>query len=92
MRGAAVIHQIVRAGPRGSASGARVGEHEQQNPFEGWTTAEQASNIVKRRRSTIQYWIDSGAIRAFRVGHNTILVNIDEVQRYAASHPPREEG
>ncbi len=61
------------------------------NPFEGWTTAEDAANIIGRARSTVQGWINQGAVQAYRVGtdDSIILVNVDELQRYSDKNPPR---
>ena len=62
------------------------------NPFEGWTTAEEAANIIGRARSTVQGWINQGVVTVHRVGTDDriILVNVEELRRYSAENPPRQ--
>lgn len=57
------------------------------NPFEGWTTIEEAAEIIKRQNTTVHYWARNGSIRCYRVGRKVKLVNIDEVKDYAAQNP-----
>jgi excisionase family DNA binding protein len=61
------------------------------NPFEGWVTVQQAAEAVGRDHKIVGYWADKGYIRAYKVGHRTRLVNLEEVKAYALAHPPREE-
>jgi excisionase family DNA binding protein len=58
------------------------------NPFKGWTTIEEAAEIVGRRKSTIGYWANKGRISCFSVGRRVKLVNIDEVRDFAEQNPP----
>ncbi len=56
-----------------------------ENPFAGWTTIEEAADMINRDRSVIRYWADIGKIACFPVGRKMSLVNIDEVKAYSAT-------
>lgn len=56
------------------------------NPFEGWTTLQDAAEIVGRDDTVVRYWALQGFITAYVVGKNTRLVNIEEVKAYAQRH------
>lgn len=58
------------------------------NPFEGWTTIEEAAQIIGRRKTTIGYWANKGWVSCFSVGRRVKLVNIDEVREFAEQNPP----
>jgi hypothetical protein len=58
------------------------------NPFEGWTTIEEAAELIGRRKSTIGYWANKGWVSCFSVGRRVKLVNIDEVRDFAEQNPP----
>lgn len=58
------------------------------NPFEGWTTIEEAAELIGRRKSTIGYWANKGWVSCFSVGRRVKLVNIDEVREFAEQNPP----
>lgn len=53
------------------------------NPFEGWTTIEDAADMVGRDHSTLRYWADNGKIACFPVGRKMRVVNIEEVKAYS---------
>jgi hypothetical protein len=56
-----------------------------ENPFTGWTTIEEAADIIDRDRSVIRYWADIGKIECYPVGRKMSLVNIEEVKAYSAT-------
>lgn len=59
-------------------------ERTTENPFEGWVTVKQASDIVNRNHATIRYWIDTGKIISYPIGEKGLrVVNIEEVKRYS---------
>lgn len=53
------------------------------NPFEGWTTIEEAAEIVDRDKKTVRTWADKGLIASYRVGRKMRVVNIEEVKTIA---------
>jgi excisionase family DNA binding protein len=61
------------------------------NPFGGWTTIEEASEMLQRNNTTIRGWADRGRITCYMVGRKVRLVNLDEVRAYSEKHPPRTE-
>lgn len=63
-------------------------EQVKSNPFEGWTTIEEAAEIVGRQKATLHYWAKHGSIEAHYVGRKVRLVNIEEVKAYAEKNPP----
>lgn len=64
------------------------------NPFEGWTTIEEAAEMVGRENSTVRGWADKGWITCFSVGRKVRLVNIEEVRNYSenVAHWKRRRG
>lgn len=59
-----------------------------QNPFQGWTTVEDAARITGRNRVTIRNWARRGLIACHSVGPRIELVNIEEVKACIEAHPP----
>jgi hypothetical protein len=59
-----------------------------KNPFEGWTTIEDAARITGRNRVTIQNWARRGLIACYPVGPKIEVVNIEEVIACVKAHPP----
>lgn len=57
------------------------------NPFEGWTTIEEAAEIVGRGNSTIRYWVEQGFISSYSIGRKVRVVNIEEVKAYSERNP-----
>lgn len=56
------------------------------NPFEGWVTIKEASNIVNRDHSTVRYWAETGKITCYRIGTGAVrVVNVEEVKEYSKS-------
>jgi excisionase family DNA binding protein len=53
------------------------------NPFEGWTTIEEAAEIVGRDNSTVRSWADRGLITCYAVGRKVRVVEVAEVKRYS---------
>ncbi len=62
------------------------------NPFEGWTTLEEASEMIGRDRSTVRYWAETGKISCFSVGRRVRVVNISEVKTYSKEISQRKPG
>jgi hypothetical protein len=58
------------------------------NPFEGWTTIEDAARIIGRSKAIISQWANKGFITSHTVGQKMRVVNIEEVQAYAATRKP----
>jgi hypothetical protein len=60
------------------------------NPFEGWTTIEDAAAIIGRNKTTLYGWASKGWISCFAVGQKVKLVNLEEVREFSEKHsPPR---
>ena len=59
------------------------------NPFEGWTTIQEAADILGRDQSTIRYWADNGKVACYSVGRKVRVVNLNEVKNYAESSPTK---
>lgn len=60
------------------------------NPFEGWTTIEDAAETIGRNKTTLYGWASKGWISCFTVGQKVKLVNLEEVREFAEKHsPPR---
>lgn len=56
-----------------------------ENPFDGWVTINEASDITNRNHATVCYWIKTGKIRAYPVGsYGLRLVKLDEVKDYSS--------
>lgn len=53
------------------------------NPFEGWTTIEEAAEIVGRDNTTVRGWADRGLIASYAVGRKVRVVEVAEVQSYS---------
>lgn len=61
-----------------------------ENPFVGWTTIEEASEIIGRNKRTVWLWVNKGRISCFQVGKKIRVVNIEEVREFSEKHsPPR---
>lgn len=56
------------------------------NPFEGWTTIEEAAELIGREKTTIRGWANKGWIRCFSVGRKVRLVNLDEAREFSEKH------
>lgn len=62
------------------------------NPFEGWTTIEEAAQIIGRNKRTVWGWAIKGKISCFPVGKKMRVVNIEEVREFAEKYsPPRSK-
>lgn len=57
------------------------------NPFEGWTTINEAANIIGRDKDVIRFWAAKGHISCYPVGRKVRVVNLAEVQAYAEKNP-----
>lgn len=57
------------------------------NPFEGWTTIEEAADIIGRTKGTIRFWANKGKIESHYVGRKMRVVNVDEVRQYSEDNP-----
>lgn len=55
---------------------------DKQNPFEGWTTIEEASELVGRRNTTVRTWVTKGYITSYAIGRKVRVVNLDELRAY----------
>jgi excisionase family DNA binding protein len=60
----------------------------EKNPFEGWTTIEEAAEIIGRSKVTVRRWVDRGFIPAYPIGRKVRAVNLEQVRAYAAEHKP----
>lgn len=60
------------------------------NPFKGWTTIQEAADILGREQSTIRYWADKGKIACYPVGRKVRVVNLDEVKKYSKTSPTKK--
>jgi hypothetical protein len=60
------------------------------NPFDGWTTIEEAALIIRRDKTLIRYWANRGYITSWSVGRKVRLVNLEEVRAYSQKRPERE--
>jgi hypothetical protein len=58
------------------------------NPFEGWTTIEEAAQLIGREKATIRGWANKGWVSCFYVGRKVRVVNIDEVREFSEKHSP----
>ncbi len=58
------------------------------NPFEGWTTIEEAAQLIGREKVTIRGWANKGWISCFYVGRKVRVVNIEEVREFSEKHSP----
>jgi len=58
------------------------------NPFEGWTTVEDAADIVGRSKQTLYSWVKAGKISCYSVGKRMRVVNIEEVREFSQKNPP----
>lgn len=56
------------------------------NPFKGWTTIEEAAQLIGREKTTIRHWANKGWISCFYVGRKVRVVNIEEVREFAENH------
>jgi excisionase family DNA binding protein len=61
------------------------------NPFEGWTTIEEAAEIVGRPKGTVRRWAEQGFINSHPLGRKVRAVNIEELKAYAAAHQPHRK-
>ena len=57
------------------------------NPFEGWTTIEDAARITGRQRMTILNWAHRGYIACYRIGPKIEVVNLEELIAFSESRP-----
>jgi excisionase family DNA binding protein len=62
------------------------------NPFVGWTTLEEAAEMIGRDRSTVRYWAEHGKIACYPVGRRVRVVNIQEVKTYSEEVSQRKPG
>lgn len=54
------------------------------NPFEGWVTVKEASELVNRNHATIRYWIETGKLTSYPIGGKGLrVVNLEEVREYS---------
>jgi len=58
-----------------------------ENPFEGWTTIEEAADIVGRTKGTVRFWANRGKITSHYVGRKMRVVKIEEVRQYSQDNP-----
>jgi predicted site-specific integrase-resolvase len=63
-----------------------------ENPFEGWTTVEDAAGLIGRSKHTLYSWVKTGKITCFSVGKKIMVVNIEEVRNYAQNRRPLKSG
>jgi len=62
------------------------------SPFEGWTTIEEAAEIIGRNKRTVWGWATKGKISCFPVGKKMRVVNVEEVREFAEKYsPPRPQ-
>lgn len=67
-------------------------EHIADNPFDGWTTIEEAAEMIGRGNATVRGWANKGWIRCYSVGRKVRLVNIKEVTDCAQVRRPLKRG
>ncbi|MFN8376455.1 MAG: helix-turn-helix domain-containing protein [Anaerolineae bacterium] len=67
-----------------------IAKIQQANPFEGWTTIEEAARLVNRKRSTVLYWIETGKVACFPIGPKVRVVKIDEIRQYSENFSSRK--
>ena len=61
------------------------------NPFDGWTTIEDAALSMGLQNTTIRRWANAGRIRSYPIGRRTRVVNIEEVRNFARGRVPMND-
>jgi predicted site-specific integrase-resolvase len=64
----------------------------EKNPFEGWTTLQEAARLLGRDGAILRYWAKKGYIQCYEVAPKVRLVNFEEVRAYAQEHKPHTSG
>jgi len=57
------------------------------NPFIGWTTINDAADIIGRDKEVLRFWAAKGWITCYPVGKKMRVVNIDEVRSFSNKNP-----
>ena len=78
----------VRQNEKGARVAVQVTAKVLDNPFEGWTTIQEAADIIGRRKTTVASWANKGWVSCFPVGRKVKLVYVEEVRDFAENHSP----